>query len=707
MKCVQRYIHIEPPELKMIFDDRRYFRNLVKSKQSSASSGLFGMTNLSAPDDFLNSAGKTVYQCEKLVDMIKNAKEDQDLRRIVKRMDMISDSICLIVDTAELIRNVHPDKRWIHACEQTYMILGRFINELNTNRTLFSALDYLIYRRSEIFSKMSDHEQMAALLFHSDFLKFGVHLSKSTRDKIVEINDRINSTGYNYARIADSSIPVPRQKKVLISNISRLDGLPDDIKDKIYGKSINGVASISIDQDLAHVILQSGKDHELRTVAASVLSGGDTSKDSSLLELLSLRNEFSKIIGYENYSSFFLKDKMAGSPALVNSFLEKQNATNLPKAKMFYEQTGKSSDIRMNESALMDYFTVGSVVNGISDMFNQLFGVRFEPADIKHGEVWDDEVRKLKVVHEDLGKIGTIYCDLFERSGCPKFSQAAQFTVRCSRRIDNDEAGIFQQNHYRDLESNDEVFLDRNCGKYYQLPIVALVCGFKNHDSSKPTNLTFNEVETLFHEFGHAIHSMIARTDFQHISGTRCKLDFVEFPSILMEYLLRDPSIIPLYTSHYETGASADTQSVQRLIKQKDNRSVINYQNQLLLSKIDQLYHGASENELSANGLLSIARSAEKSYSVSGSNKASFNRHFSHLFVYGSGYYSYLWSREIAKLVYQQALVGCSPSQFRKKGENLARLILSHGGGKDPRNMNWESLTNGIALEDYMYKLRS
>lgn len=153
--------------------------------------------------------------------------------------------------------------------------------------------------------------------------------------------------------------------------------------------------------------------------------------------------------------------------------------------------------------SVSSYFSVGNTFSGLSDIFCSLYGITFEMQECLPGEVWHTDIKKLSVIHETEGLIGTIYCDLFQREALNnrKYDNAAHFTVRCSRRIDNDEK--FEASQY-DLvnHDNEKVIGD----KKYQLPIVVLVTNFNRPTSHMPSLLDLSEIETLFHEMGHAMH---------------------------------------------------------------------------------------------------------------------------------------------------------------------------------------------------------
>lgn len=256
--------------------------------------------------------------------------------------------------------------------------------------------------------------------------------------------------------------------------------------------------------------------------------------------------------------------------------------------------------------------TPGTVFMGLARLFRHIYGIQLRPVDTIPGEVWHGDVRKLEVVDEDAGVIGWIYADIFARQG--KAGGAAHYTVRCSRRTDNDDDS-------NDLMANEEIDdsvrlsleFDRAHRRrvrgqdgIYQLPVVVLLCEFNRPSSPHGTfTLDWHEVQTLFHEMGHAMHctsisyskrlllnsippciAMIGRTEYHNIAGTRCPTDFVELPSILMEHFLKSPSVLGLFdVSGKELRQSTGSE--------QDPCGSIDTHNQLLLASLDQEYHSA------------------------------------------------------------------------------------------------------------------
>ena len=199
------------------------------------------------------------------------------------------------------------------------------------------------------------------------------------------------------------------------------------------------------------------------------------------------------------------------------------------------------------------------------------------------------EVRRLDVFQDTEGHVAVLYCDLFAREG--KAANPAHFTLRCSRQIPESE--LTQQ--HKDIEYvSDGMATSRSSitGKTYQLPTIALICDFPHPSKTNtPTLLSFRDVQTLFHEMGHAIHSILGRTSMQIVSGTRCPTDFAELPSVLMEYFAADPSVLSLFARHWETDAPLPYQLVVEALELQDRWQGLQTETQILYSLVDQAYH--------------------------------------------------------------------------------------------------------------------
>lgn len=329
-------------------------------------------------------------------------------------------------------------------------------------------------------------------------------------------------------------------------------------------------------------------------------------------------------------------------------------------------------------------------MQGLSRLFSRLYGVRFVPRETSPGETWNDDVRRLDVIDETDGHIAVVYCDLFEREG--KNPNPAHFTVRCSRKIEDEE--YLEEALEGNREDDGMASVRRSDGSLYQLPTIALICDFSRGNPDQPTLLNFREVQTLFHEMGHAVHSMLGRTALHNVAGTRCATDWAELPSVLMEHFAKAPEVLGLFARHWETDEPLPMKLVTERMQQESLMEATETRAQILLSLLDQRYH--SELPLSRDfSSTSVYQDIETKYGllppVQGTSWQGF---FGHLFGYGATYYAYLFDRAIAAKVWKDVFE--QDPLRRDAGERYKEEVLRWGGGRS----GWKCLAGVLGKEE-------
>ena len=361
--------------------------------------------------------------------------------------------------------------------------------------------------------------------------------------------------------------------------------------------------------------------------------------------------------------------------------------TSLVKAQRQHQRMKEDrADGDDEESQFHGYFTVENSIAGMKVLVQDLFGITMKEVEIPMEERWDIDttseqaatpessgggLQKFEFHHEEDGPLGTMFFDLFPRDN--KFVHAAHFTIRCGQ--------------YRN---------DSQDNTNHQLPIVALVCNLSPSSSSgSQTLLSHSEVETLYHEFGHGLHSLLSRTSFQHLSGTRAAMDFVETPSHLFESCTRDPSFLSrVLTKHYMTGLPMSEKRAEHLAMSQADFRGIEIQTQIVHSKFDQALFGENPCSPSLGGCSSteIFERLHKEAGVPFAHGTHWHSRFGHLVTYGAGYYGYLYAQTFAADIWMNTLAlsmssSSSPETIRRGGTKVWKEMLIHGGAKDPKEM--------------------
>ncbi|RMZ75512.1 hypothetical protein DV737_g5267, partial [Chaetothyriales sp. CBS 132003] len=675
----------ENEALRDVFNKHDFWRDFSKSSKSS--SGLIGNKYLTTAGGFQTFAETSLAQCRKLVDRTLRASSQEEYVAIPKDLDRLSDLLCRVIDLSDFIRSNHPDAKVAGAAHASYSMMFQYMNELNTTTGLNSQLEKA-WNTPEIRSQWNAEEEIVAKILMKDFAKSGIDLPGKQREQFVTLSNEIAQAGTDFTsemEPARGQISVPQD---------RLNGV-----DPTYVRSTSRWKNtpVPIYSPLSRMIMQGAHDSGLRRELYVAERTASKRTIDRLERLLMKRSQLARLTGHSSYAEMTLADKMAQTPKAVSNFLESLLKSNkgqvgaeiaqLLEMKMKLNQDAREvhpwdhaylltklcqtrprTSFTLSKSRLYDsarsYFALGHVMQGLSSLFESLYGLRLVPKETQLGETWDPEVRRLDVYDNDNRHIATMYCDLFSRPGKPP--NPAHFTLVCSRELSEEEVKE-DVAHGRPLNNGMAVLseADNATGRarHFQIPIIALVCDFPDGhgSSSQPALLSISSVVTLFHEMGHAVHSFLGRTSLQGIAGTRCATDFAELPSILMEYFAMDPNVLKLFARHWQTDTLIPDELIQALKDEAKVRAEMSggweNENQILMAILDQVYH--------SHGAMSELNSGR--YDSTAAYHGVWNQHascrepaetawqgfFGHLYGYGSTYYAYLFDRAIARQVWR------------------------------------------------------
>uniref|UniRef100_A0A8C9Z3D9 Mitochondrial intermediate peptidase n=1 Tax=Sander lucioperca TaxID=283035 RepID=A0A8C9Z3D9_SANLU len=470
--------------------------------------GLFGVPELSCPAGFQAATETALKNTERLVGKACSCSPGVET---VESFDQLSDGLCKVADLADFVKVAHPDPAFREAAEKTCIEIGTVVEKLNTNVKLCKSLKILL-DNPDIVAKLDPNTRKVAELFMFDFEISGIHLDDKLRKeavalhvKLLDLNNEFLVGAHLPNRIARSAIP---------------EHLHLHFADEGSFIQVGGLHADSPD-DL------------VREIAYRIYLYPNADLVDCLEELLKCRYKLAKLVGYDSYGHRALKGTMAKTPAkdfkMMRNMKKKLNPRNSVSDFFCSQHILYIMEIflyNIEPSLYSPYLSLGACMEGLNNLFSQLYGVSLMSEHPSAGEVWSEDVRKLAVVHETEGLLGYIYCDFYHRQHKPQ--QDCHFTIRGGRWCQ--ETG------------------------QYQLPVVVLMLSLPHPTKSAPTLLTPGMMENLFHEMGHAMHSMLGRTRYQHVTGTRCATDFAEVPSILMEYFATDYRVLSQFARHYETG---------------------------------------------------------------------------------------------------------------------------------------------------------
>ncbi|KAF7303178.1 Mitochondrial intermediate peptidase [Mycena kentingensis (nom. inval.)] len=665
--------------------------------------GLFGHRSLSHPSALIALADSTLVRIRLLTDRILRASESRrELLLVVKNLDRLSNLLCGVIDLAELVQTVHPDAKWVTAANEAHERMFNYMNTLNTHPGLYSVLK-LVLNDPTIADTLSPEARATALIFSHDFKNSAIDLPPARRAKFVSLSSELLILGRKFSQGVSASGPPASIPP------SELAGLKDQglgVRLQLQARFTQRSLLVYPGSLQAQLIMRSAPAEEPRR-RVYLASNTSTPEQIDVLDnMLRTRAELAQLVGKPSFAHMALDGKMVKSPENVGYFIDSLLDHTRPAARSALRGLSRRKQAHLDTGPLpliqawdRDFYcppeppappiplpplTLGTVLMGLSRLFRHLYGISLRPVDVVQGEVWHKDVTKLEVVDEQKGVIGWIYADLFARHG--KAGGAAHFTVRCSRRTDDDDEtgdGVSPELEQHIALSREFEAIQRHelYGQegVYQLPLVVLVCEFARPASNGGTVLQWHEVITLWHEMGHAMHSMIGRTDYQNVAGTRCATDFVELPSILMEHFLTSPTVLSLFDAERN---SAERQNGNH---HEDPCHAIDTYSQILLAALDQVYHSPTVLDPNFDSTVELAKLHNTRGLIPHVPGTSFQTHFGHLNGYAATYYSYLFDRAIASRVWRNVFSG-DPLD-RETGERFKREVLAYGGGKDPWEM--------------------
>nr|CAG4636845.1 EOG090X02LQ [Ceriodaphnia reticulata] len=616
--------------------------------------GLFDIPQLRSPEGVFLLKENGLHEVDELVVECCDPKRK---RRMVEIFDDLSNALCLIADLAEFLRIASPDYNFTKACENACVAISNLVEQLNTNRKLYELLKKAVEKGDCLPTTAMDKH--VAQLFIFDFEQSGIHLPEAQRQQVVNLNEYILHLGQRFSMNAHE----PRQvnKEDLPSHIRHQFALEGE------NITINGLYT-----DAANEVA--------REAAYKIYLYPSEEQEATLVKLLQARHQLAELCGFPSYPHRSLRGSLAENPEMVMDFLDTLTTELKPRAARDYNtmrDLKKETNYTSKELAVWDtpyftglarrkmighgedlspYFSLGSCMEGLDMIFHSLYGIRLQLSPLKPGEAWCPDIYKIDVVHETEGLLGHIYCDFYDRKSKPH--QDCHFTIVGGKELPDGT---------------------------YQNPVVVLMLTLPSPSWGTPSLLTPNMADNLFHEMGHAMHSMLARTRYQHVTGTRCATDLAEVPSILMELFASDPRVVSKFARHYKTGEALPAARLEALCAVKHTFAAAEMQQQVFYSALDQKLHMHPLTG-SIRTTTDILQEVQQQYfGLPFVSNTAWQHRFSHVVGYGAKYYSYLLSRGVAAWIWRQYFQEDPFS--RGSGEQFRQGFLAHGGSKPARDM--------------------
>jgi Zn-dependent oligopeptidase len=632
-------------------------------------------------DDYKPAFIENIATAKAEIDTIINNPEAPTFENTIEALDFSGNALDRLSSIFFNLNSAETCEEMQKIAQEVSPLLTKFSNDITLNEDLFKRIK-TVYEQKDSLSLSPEQATLLDKKFKS-FSRNGALLSEDKKLKLREIDTELAKLKLTYG---ENVLAETNAYQLHITNESDLKGLPEGTieaaKSLAKSKELEGwIFTLDFPSYIPFVTYADNR--ELRkemAIAAGkkAFQNNEFDNQEITLKIAKLRFERANLLGYATHSHFVLEERMAQNPDKVKSFLNDLLAKAKPAAQKefaeltafakeldgidhlqkwdgaYYSEKLKQKLFNLDDEKLKPYFQLENVLNGAFTIAGKLYGLTF--TEIFDIDKYHEEVTTYEVKDEFGELVAIFYADFFPRKGK---RNGAWMTSFKSQSIKN---GVNERPH------------------------ISNVCNFTKPTETKPSLLTFNEVTTLFHEFGHGLHGMLANTIYPSLSGTSVYWDFVELPSQVMENWCYEPEALSLFAKHYETGEIIPQEYVEKIKESASFQEGMATLRQISFGLLDMAFHSNNPTEITNikafektafEGTTLYPDVAENCMSVS----------FSHIFAggYSSGYYSYKWA---------EVLDADAFAYFQEKGifnkevaTKFKDNVLSKGGTELPMEL--------------------
>jgi peptidyl-dipeptidase Dcp len=632
-------------------------------------------------EDYVPAFQEGITLAKAEIDAIVNNPEVPTFENTVVAMDFAGDILDRLSSIFFNLNSAETNDEMQKIAQEVSPLLSEFGNDITLNAALFAKIK-TVYDQKESLNLNPEQTTLLDKKYKS-FSRNGANLPEDKKDQLREIDKELSKLSLQFG---ENVLAETNAFELHLTNENDLAGLPEGTIEaaRLLAKEKGKEGWIfTLDHPSYVPFLTYADNRELRkkmaiAFGARSFQNNEFDNQQNVLRIAKLRFERANLLGYKTHAHFVLEERMAQSPEKVFSFLNDLLAKAKPAAQKefaeltafakeldgieqlekwdgaYYSEKLKQQLFNLDDEKLKPYFQLEKVLDGAFIVAKKLYGLTFtEVFDI---DKYHEEVTTYEVTDAENNLVSIFYADFFPRKGK---RNGAWMTSFKSQSIKD---GVNERPH------------------------ISNVCNFTKPTETKPSLLTFNEVTTLFHEFGHGLHGMLANTTYPSLSGTSVFWDFVELPSQIMENWCYEPEALALFANHYETGEIIPIEYVQKIKESASFQEGMATLRQLSFGLLDMAWHGqdptniidlkAFETEQFANTQL-YPDVKENAMSTA----------FSHIFQggYSSGYYSYKWAEVLDADAFEY---------FQEKGIFNAEVatkfkenVLSKGGTEHPMTL--------------------
>ena len=591
-------------------------------------------------EHFVPAIDKALEEAKAEVDAIIENPEAPTFKNTIVALELSGKKLDRVTSVLFNLNSAETDEQMQAIAREVSPKLTEFGNYVSLNEAIFRKVK-AIYEQREALN-LTGEEMKLLENSYKGFIRGGANLEGEAKKRYAEINTELSKLSLKFG---ENVLAETNAYSLLITNEKDLAGLPDADREaaaqlaKAKGKegwmfNLQGPSYIAF---MKFADNRKFREEIYRAYNSRGFQQNEKNNEEIVKQIVNLRLERANLLGYPSHADFVLEERMAKNADNVNNFLAQLHNASRPFALKefeevkefakslgfkgeferwdfsYYSEKLKNARYGFDEQQVKPYFKLENVIQGVFDLTTKLYGITYK--ENKSIPVYHSDVKAYEVFDADGTLLSVLYLDFFPRDG---------------------KRGGAWMTEYRPQSNVDGAMIR---------PVVSLVCNFTQPTETKPSLLTFYEVTTFLHEFGHGLHGMFANTVYPGLSGTSVYRDFVELPSQIMENWATQKEWLDLFAVHYETGEKIPEELVQKLIKAENFQSGYASERQLSFGMNDMQWHSITKPmngsvvEFEQKALLPTDLfPAMEGYCLSTA--------FSHIFAggYAAGYYGYKWA---------------------------------------------------------------
>lgn len=624
-----------------------------------------------------------IAEARKDIDAIINNSETPTFKNTIEALDFSGMLLSSVTSVFFNLNSAETNNEIQKIAQEVSPILTEYSNDVALNEDLFKRVK-VVYENNQERKDLTVEQTMLLDKTYKSFVRNGANLNEADKEKLRKIDVELSQLSLNFG---ENVLAETNKYELLITDKADLAGLPEGVVEAaaITAKSKNKegwMFTLAYPSYIPFMTYSENRNlRQTMYMANATKSCKNDALDNqkNVLRIVELRYQRANLLGYKNHAHFVLEEQMAKTPENVKTFLndllqkakpfalkEMEELTKFAQSigfkentlqawdTAFYKEKLKQKLFSLDDEILKPYFKLENVVDGVFQVASKLYGLKFK--EITNIDKYHSEVITYEVTDQNNQLVSLFYADFHPREGKRNGAWMTSF--------------------------NDQYIKD---GKNNR-PHIVNVCNFTKPTETKPSLLTFSEVTTLFHEFGHALHGMLANTVYPSLSGTSVYRDFVELPSQVLENWCYEEEALKLFAKHYQTNEVIPIELIEKIKASANLMEATNIVRQLNFGILDMAWHTTIPSEITS--VFDFENTATKDTQLTPVvENTCVSTAFSHIFQggYSSGYYSYKWAEVLdADAFYYFKEHGIFNQEIADKFKNF---VLSKGGSEHPMDL--------------------